>query len=281
MTMRPLQDQVTDIAVFGLSVAFLGFMTKMVRGDFAGTAVGEVRKSAVLPQPSLLPQTYKEQPLRDVYEERAHQLIDSIQKAIDETDKSASIKRIERVLGKIDAELLERKIITGVDDLRNAIKDYRAITREGLPPEEYQEEKESAFEEVMEAADGLDIDEDVLDEFEEEDSEEPPPIKPPVPDELRLKGIATLDRLIKEKKNDSNWEKWSQGSVSDARKAVYKDILDGFSSLGEAREYVEGMPDDKVIFTARGDEISFWLIKLIIADIERNPWLSPFIPERP
>jgi len=36
------------------------------------------------------------------------------------------------------------------------------------------------------------------------------------------------------------------------------------------------MPEDNVIFTARGDEILFLLIKLIIADIERTPWLSPF-----
>ncbi|MDD5501232.1 MAG: hypothetical protein PHH57_06075 [Candidatus Omnitrophica bacterium] len=91
--------------------------------------------------------------------------------------------------------------------------------------------------------------------------------------------VDILDRLIREKKNDLNWEKWPQGSASDARKAVYKDILEGFRSLGEAREYVEGLPEDNVIYTARGDEIPFSLIKNIIADIERNPWLSPFRSE--
>jgi hypothetical protein len=92
--------------------------------------------------------------------------------------------------------------------------------------------------------------------------------------------VNILDRLIREKKNDLNWEKWPEGSASDARKAVYKDILEGFCTLAEAKEYVEGLPDDNVIYTARGDEIPFSLIKTIISDIERNPWLSPFRAER-
>ncbi len=88
--------------------------------------------------------------------------------------------------------------------------------------------------------------------------------------------VDTLDRLIREKKNDPNWEKWPQGSASDARKAVYKDILEGFRTVVEAKEYVNGLPGDNVIYTARGNEIPFSLIKNIITDIERNPWLSPF-----
>jgi len=94
--------------------------------------------------------------------------------------------------------------------------------------------------------------------------------------ELRRQAVETLDRLITRKRNDSDWEKWPEGTNSDARKAVYKEILEGFDTIAEAREYVEEMPEDNVIFTARGDEISFLLIRLIIADIERNPWLSPF-----
>jgi len=92
--------------------------------------------------------------------------------------------------------------------------------------------------------------------------------------------VDILDRMIREKKNDLNWEKWPEGSASDARKAVYKEILEGFRTLAEAKEYVEGMPEDSVIYTARGDEIPFSLIKTIISDIERNPWLSPFKAER-
>ena len=109
------------------------------------------------------------------------------------------------------------------------------------------------------------------------------PAKPahtsPVP-QARRKDIDTLDRLIMEKHQDVNWEKWPHGTISDARKAVYKDVLEGFDTLQEAKEYIENMPEDSVIFTARGDEITFSLIKIVIADIERNPWLSPFTPER-
>jgi hypothetical protein len=92
--------------------------------------------------------------------------------------------------------------------------------------------------------------------------------------------VDILDRLIREKKNDLNWERWPGGSASEARKAVYKDILEGFRTLAEAKEYVEGLPEDNLIYTARGDEIPFSLIKTIISDIEKNPWLSPFKEER-
>ncbi len=97
--------------------------------------------------------------------------IDSIHEAIDEADKTASVKRIERVLGVIDPKILEAEVITDLEDLRSAIADYRGITRAGLTPEEYQEEKESAFEAIKEAVDGLDIDEDAL------ESLEAPPVK--------------------------------------------------------------------------------------------------------
>jgi len=93
---------------------------------------------------------------------------------------------------------------------------------------------------------------------------------------LRRQAVETLDRLITRKRNDPNWEKWPDGTSSDARRAVYKEILEGFDTIAEAREYIAEMPEDNVIFTARGDEISFALIKLVVTDIEKNPWLSPF-----
>ncbi|MHC1595115.1 MAG: hypothetical protein ACXQT2_07400 [Methanotrichaceae archaeon] len=94
--------------------------------------------------------------------------------------------------------------------------------------------------------------------------------------ELRQQAVETLNRLIDRKRNDPNWEKWPDGTRSDARKAVYKEILEGFDTIAKAREYIAEMPEDSVIFTTRGDEISFLLIKLVIVDIERTPWLSPF-----
>jgi DNA-directed RNA polymerase subunit RPC12/RpoP len=104
---------------------------------------------------------------------------------------------------------------------------------------------------------------------------------PPSQGELRRQAVETLDRLITRQKNDPNWEKWPDGTSSDARKAVYKEILEGFATIAEAKEYVEELPEDNVIFTSRGDEIPFLLIKLIVADIEKNSWLSPFRKSKP
>ncbi len=95
--------------------------------------------------------------------------------------------------------------------------------------------------------------------------------------QLRQASLDTLERLIRERKHDA----WPIIPTSEARKAVYRDILEGFSSLSEAREYIEGQSEDNVIFTTRGDEIPFLLISIVIEDIERNPWLSPFRVARP
>jgi len=110
--------------------------------------------------------------------------------------------------------------------------------------------------------------------------EKSPALLPATTPQAQRKDMDILDRLIKEKLRDINWEKWPHGSLSDARKTVYKDIMEGFRTVQEAKEYIEDMPEDSVIFTARGDEIPFSLIRVIIADIERNPWLSPFRAER-
>jgi len=334
MPMRPLQNQVNEIAVFGLTVAFLGFMAKAMR-DMPVDAFGGDKSPDLLPAttkepwqmtqkewlthseketkkagfewladsaqhmkklhekqvkaakyaglpvpPEVLkdypdmnpPQTSHLPQAQRAYREQAHHVIESVQKAVDETKKADSIRSIERILDRSEVE----RFVTGSDDLREAIADYKGIEREGLTPEEYQEEKEAAFEAIAEAVDGLDIDEDAFESLEEEEIEKPPPVKLPAPNELRRKGIATLDRLIQDKQRDLR----PPPSLSDARKAVYKDILNGFGTVQEAKDYVADMPEDSVLFTARGDEISFTLIKLIITDIERNPWLSPFKPER-
>jgi len=90
--------------------------------------------------------------------------------------------------------------------------------------------------------------------------------------QLRRSEVAKLDRLIAQHQSDT----WPTPPLSDSRKAAYRDILNGFRTLQEAREHIEDVPEDNVIFTTRGDEIPFVLIKIIIEDIERNPWLSPF-----
>ena len=103
------------------------------------------------------------------YRDQATQTIEDIQKAIDETKKTDSIRRIERAIKRIDTEILDRELITGLDDLEAAIEEYKGIEREGLTPEEYRDEKESAFEAIGEAAEGLDIDEDALEDLEAEE----------------------------------------------------------------------------------------------------------------
>lgn len=89
---------------------------------------------------------------------------------------------------------------------------------------------------------------------------------------MRWQAIEKLSQLLREKER----EMWPYPTPVEARKAVYKDILEGFRNLDEAREYIEGMSEDNVIFTARGHEIPFSLIAFIIEDIEHNPLLSPF-----
>jgi hypothetical protein len=87
--------------------------------------------------------------------------------------------------------------------------------------------------------------------------------------------IKRLNWLIDEKKRQ-----YSHQAVypdeRDIRKAVYKDILEGFSDFKEAEEYIEGLPPDSVIFTAMGWEITFSLIKTILSHIRSNPWYSPW-----
>jgi len=89
---------------------------------------------------------------------------------------------------------------------------------------------------------------------------------------MRWEAIERLGQLIREKER----EMWPYPTPVEAKKAVYKDILEGFRDLQEAKEYIKGMPEDNVIFTARGYEIPFALIAFVIEDIEYNPNLSPF-----
>jgi len=125
-------------------------VTALVRPD--GKTLYRVNLSEPLEtQPELVPQTQPEK----TPQEKVRQVIESLQQAIDETRKADSIRHIERIL---DTTEVEHHLI-GIDDLREVITDYKAITREGLTPEEYIEEKETAFESIVEAVEGLDVEE--------------------------------------------------------------------------------------------------------------------------
>lgn len=89
---------------------------------------------------------------------------------------------------------------------------------------------------------------------------------------MRWKALEILGRLTREKEQ----EIWPRPTPTEAKKAVYKDILDGFRTLQDAKAHIEGMPEDSVIFTARGQEIPFSLIEIVIDHIQRDPWYSPW-----
>ena len=92
----------------------------------------------------------------------------------------------------------------------------------------------------------------------------------------RIRDIGKLNYLVDRKVADPNWEGYGNQTHTDARKAVYKEILEGFRSLEEAAEYIRGQPEDNVIFTARGDEILFSMINVVIDHIKKNKWYSPW-----
>lgn len=87
------------------------------------------------------------------------------------------------------------------------------------------------------------------------------------------KDIRRLEWLIDQKRK----EFWGEGITErDIRKAVYKDILEGFTDLQEAEEHIRDFPTDSIIFTAQGWEVKFSLIKIILNHIRSNPWFSPW-----
>ncbi len=88
--------------------------------------------------------------------------------------------------------------------------------------------------------------------------------------------LRTLDRLVRAKYNNPKWELYGKGTMDDAQKAVYADILAGFQNVEEGKEYIEGLDPGMVIYTARGDEIRFSLLRIILDHIQRNPRYSPW-----
>ena len=99
----------------------------------------------------------------------AKQSIDNLRSSIDETKKTTSINKLKKHIDRIDTQLTDNDIIIGLDDLISAIEEYEGITREGLTIEEYKEQKEEAFSEIVEAVDVLDIDDDKLKEIIEQE----------------------------------------------------------------------------------------------------------------
>lgn len=81
--------------------------------------------------------------------------LDDLQGLLDEDKKTESLKKLETALGKLTPG--QRRSTDGLEDLEQAIRDYKGITRQGLTPEEYIGEKESAWSDIEDALDNLSL----------------------------------------------------------------------------------------------------------------------------
>ena len=84
--------------------------------------------------------------------------LDNLQSLLNEDKKTDSLKKLESALNRLTPE--QRKSIDGLDDLEQAVKDYKDIQRSGLTPEDYASEKESAWGEIEDAVNNLSIEEE-------------------------------------------------------------------------------------------------------------------------
>ncbi len=102
--------------------------------------------------------------------------VEALKHILNEGNKAASIKMLEKAMANLGMEEIDK--VEGLEDVEQAIQDYRDIEKEGMSPEEYQEEKTSAFEVINDSLDALEI----IEEDEEEPEEEPEPAPEPVLD---------------------------------------------------------------------------------------------------
>jgi hypothetical protein len=92
-------------------------------------------------------------------------IADQIKGMVDEDKKAASIRRIEDFINRYD---LTEENIEGIEAVKETIEAYRDIEREGLTPEEYADEKTSAYQDISDAIDEL----QPVEPEEEEEAEE-------------------------------------------------------------------------------------------------------------
>lgn len=84
----------------------------------------------------------------------------SLNECLDEENKYQSLKRLEKVLAALDYDDFD-----GLEDIEAAIEDYRGVEKEGMIIEEYHDEKDSAFEEIGNTVESVELS-DVWDEEE-------------------------------------------------------------------------------------------------------------------
>jgi len=102
---------------------------------------------------------------------------------LNEDSKAKSISKLEDFINKND--LTEEQII-GLDEIETYIDEYRGIERAGLSPEEYVDEKASAFEALSDVVEALEVSEELSQPIREAVTL---PVAPVIAPEERLKAI--------------------------------------------------------------------------------------------
>jgi hypothetical protein len=116
------------------------------------------------------PEEKQERLAEEKAEAKSENIRSMLSDLIDEEKKSQSIKKIEKVMAGLDYDKYE-----GLEDVENAIEEYRSLERSGMSPEEYNDEKASLFEGITEAIEGIEA---VVEEEETEIEPEPPKATP-------------------------------------------------------------------------------------------------------
>ena len=86
-------------------------------------------------------------------------VVESLPGMMNDTRKAQSLRRIGSTIDALDDTDVE-----GLDDLRNAIEEYGDVERAGMSIDEFNDEKQSLWEAVSDAMDGLVVDADAIGE---------------------------------------------------------------------------------------------------------------------
>jgi hypothetical protein len=86
----------------------------------------------------------------------AEDILSQMQTVLNGEKKADTVKKLERLMDKADHDMFD-----GMDFIENAIDEYKNVERSGSTPEEYAEEKQTAFDGIQEQIDDLALSDDV------------------------------------------------------------------------------------------------------------------------
>lgn len=144
---RRLTNAVEDIEVLRASLEILARETMPRRIESARRGV---KNTAEVLEMNLVA-------LRPMKESRAPEVTEDflweLQGLLDEEEKTETLRRLERKLVKLTPE--QRQAFEGLNELEAAIRAYHAIEPKGMSPQDYQDEKASAWRDIEEALEAL------------------------------------------------------------------------------------------------------------------------------